>query len=89
LTSPPATSQQKRFEAFHQTPRRTPMLGLSNRKGKRASRTPPAQMVSTPVEYPPGVRRGHRRSTSYTCRAEIFESINTPSERKTSHDLRE
>lgn len=87
LTSPPATSQQKRFEAFHQTPRRTPVLGLSNRKGKRASRTPPAQMVSTPMEYPPGVRRGHTRSTSYTCRAEIFESINTPSERRTSQDL--
>ena len=89
LTSPPATSQPKRFEAFHQTPRRTPVLGLSNRKGKRTSRTPPAQMVSTPVDYPPGVCRGHRRSTSYTCRAEIFESINTPSERRTSHDLRE
>lgn len=86
LTSPPATSSRKKFETFHQTPRRTPTLGLSSRKGKRASRTPPAQMVSTPVEYPPGVRRGHRRSTSYTCRAEIFESVNTPSER-TSHDL--
>ena len=85
LASPPATNQKK-FDAF-QTPRRTPMLGLSNRKGKRASRTPPAQMVSTPVEYPPGVRRGHRRSTSYTCRAEIFESVNTPSERRSSHDL--
>lgn len=85
LASPPPTSQKK-FDTF-QTPRRTPKLGLSNRKGKRASRTPPAQMVSTPVDYPPGVRRGHRRSTSYTCRAEIFESVNTPSERRTPQDL--
>ena len=85
LASPPATSQKK-FDGF-QTPRRTPMLGLSNQKGKRSSRTPPAQMVSTPIEYPPGVRKGHRRSTSYTCRAEIFESVNTPSESRTSHDL--
>ena len=85
LASPPAASQKK-FDTF-QTPRRTPKLGLSNQKGKRASRTPPAQMVSTPVDYPPGVRRGHRRSTSYTCRAEIFESVNTPSERRTPQDL--
>ena len=84
LASPPATSQ-KLFDTF-QTPRRTPTLGLSTKKAKRASRTPPAQMVSTPIDYPPGVRKGHRRSTSYTCRAEIFESIHTP-ERRSSHDL--
>ena len=85
LTSPPATSQRK-FDDF-QTPRRTQVKA---RKGKRSSRTPPAQPVSTPVDYPPGFRWGHRRSTSYTCRAEIFESVNTPSkegERRSSHDL--
>lgn len=81
VTTPPTTSQK--VDHFL-TPRRTPTLGLTGRKGKRSSRTPPAQTVSTPVDHQ--LRRGHRRSTSYTCRAEIFESVNTP-ERRTSFDV--
>ena len=79
-TSPPATSQKK-YESLT-TPRRTPKRGL---RGNRSSRTPPAQMVSTPMADQRW-RWGHRRSTSYTCRAEIFESVNTP-ERKSSYDV--
>ena len=80
-TSPPATSQKK-FEAMTTTPRRTPRRGW---RGNRSSRTPPAQMVSTPsADHQP--RLGHRRSTSYTCRAEIFESVHTP-ERRGSYDV--
>ena len=82
VTSPPATSQ-KTFDNFL-TPRRTPALGLTGLKGKRLSRTPPAQTVSTASDHQ--LRRGHKRSTSYTCRAEIFESVNTP-ERRNSYDV--
>ena len=83
-TTPPSVSQEK-VNSF-QTPQRGPSLGLTGFRGWRSSRTPPAQMVSSPHDHQH--RRGHRRSTSYTCRAEIFESVKTP-ERQSSFDMRE
>lgn len=89
LTIIPPTMNQKRPDNNNnnlQMPRRAPMLGLKGTRSKRSSRTPPAQMASSPMDLQ--LRRGHRRSTSYTCRAEIFESVNTP-ERRGSYDMRE